>query len=168
MALKQRQRVLFITYAGVLLAIASLFPALHLPQYVTGPIVNLTLIIATYVLGVVGGVTIGCLTPWIAFMAGLMPFLPLVPFIMIGNAIYALSFGLLKRLGAVGMIIGIVVGSCMKYLFLAYSVRYLVQAPPKLVEMMSVPQLLTAGIGGIIALLVIKTGYLKENILIER
>jgi len=58
----------FVTYGAVLLALAAVFPLLRLPQYLTGSVVNFVLLIACHVLGVWGGVVIGCLTPWIALI----------------------------------------------------------------------------------------------------
>ncbi len=159
------KKIKFITYAAALLAVAALFPALKLPQYITGPVVNFVLIIATYILGTLGGVTVGCFTPWVAFIAGLMPLIFLPPIIMVGNGIYTLTFGLLKKFKWPGMIAGIVIGAVLKYAFLSFSVTHLVKAPPKLINMLSLPQLFTALTGGIVALIVIKTGVLKENIL---
>ncbi len=156
------KKVKFITYAAVLLALAALFPALHLPQYVTGPIVNFSLIIATYILGTWGGVLVGCFTPWVAFLSGLMPLAFLPPIIMVGNGIYTLSFGLLKRFGWGGKITGIGIGALLKFLFLSFAVTHLVKAPPKLVQMLSIPQLFTALTGGILALIIIKTGTIKK------
>lgn len=159
------KRVKFITYAGVLLAVAALFPGLHLPQYITGPVVNFTIILATFVLGTVGGVTIGCLTPWIAFISGLMPVAFLPPIIMVGNGVYALSYGLLKRFGLRGMFLGVGIGAFLKFLFLSYAVTHIVHAPPKLVQMLSLPQLFTALVGGVVAVLVVKSGYIKGDVL---
>lgn len=159
------KKIQFITYSAVLLAIAALFPALKFPQYITGPVVNFVLILATYILGTAGGVTVGCFTPWVAFLAGLMPLILLPPIIMVGNAIYTLSFGLLKKYRWVGMISGVIIGAILKYAFLSFSVTHLVKAPPKLIQMLSLPQLFTALAGGILALIVIKTGIIPKDIL---
>lgn len=160
------KRLRFVTYGAVLLAIAAVFPMLRLPQYITGSAVNFVLIIACYVLGLWGGVTIGCLTPWIALIAGQMPFAYMPPFIMIGNALLVISFGLLKKANKlVYMILGVLIGAVLKYLFLSFAVRYLVKAPAKLIAMMSVPQLITALVGGFLALIVIQTKILPEDVL---
>ncbi|MGB9693521.1 MAG: hypothetical protein ACPLYF_01615, partial [Fervidobacterium sp.] len=148
-------------FGALLLATASLFPALRLPQYITGSAVNCILLIATYALDM-GGVIIGFLTPWIAVATQQMPFVYMAPFIMVGNAIYCLSFYLLKRYGNLGMIAGIILGAILKFLFLSIAVTKLVfyffniRAPPLLIQMMSIPQLVTALVGGFIALLIIK------------
>jgi hypothetical protein len=159
------KRTKFITYGAVLLALAAIFPMLRFPQLITGSVVNFVLLIACYVLGIAGGVTIGCLTPWIALIAGQMPFVYMAPFIMIGNAIYVLCFGILGRYRTAGMILGIAAGSLLKFLWLSFAVRQLVKAPPPLVQMMSIPQLITALIGGLIAFVVMKTKLLPEDIL---
>ena len=162
---KSNRKIRFITYGAAFLALASLFPALRFPQYITGPVVNFTLIIATYVMGTWGGVTVGCFTPWVAFVSGLMPVAFLPPIIMVGNAVLTLSFGILKRFGWPGKIAGILIGAFLKFLFLSFAVSHLVKAPPKPIQMLSLPQLFTALAGGILALLVIKLRVLPENIL---
>jgi len=156
------KRTKFITYGAVFLALAAIFPMLRFPQLVTGSAVNFVLLIACYVLGIAGGVTIGCLTPWVALIAGQMPFAYMPPFIMIGNAIYVLAFGVLRRYRTSGMIFGIIVGALLKYLFLSFAVTKLVKAPANLVNMMSIPQLITALVGGLIAFVVMKTKLLPE------
>ncbi len=165
MSFQDSKGIKFIAYGGVMLAIAALFPALHLPQYITGPVVNFTLIIATYILGVIGGVTVGCFTPWVAFISGIMPVAFLPPIIMVGNAIYTLTFGMLKNYKWKGKISGVIAGSILKYLFLSYAVTHLVKAPPKLIQMLSLPQLFTALVGGTIALVVMKSSYIPEEVL---
>ena len=94
-----------------------------------------------------------------------MPVAFLPPLIMVGNGLYTLSFGLFKKYGWPGKIGGIIVGSILKYLFLSYGVRHLVKAPPKLVLMLSTPQLFTALAGGVLALIVI--AVLPKNIFPE-
>jgi hypothetical protein len=164
------KRLKFITYGAVLLAIAAVFPMFKFPQYITGSVVNFVLLIAVYVLDVWDGVVIGCVTPWIALMTGQMPFAYMPPFIMIGNAIYVLAFGILtfgilKRFKNVGMIAGIVIGAVLKWSFLSFAVRHLVKAPAPLVLMMSYPQLITALIGGAIAFIVMNTKLLPKEVL---
>lgn len=159
------KKVKFIVYGAVLLALASVFPMFRLPQYITGTVVNFVLLIAVYVLGTIGGVTIGCLTPWIALMSGQMPFAYMPPFIMVGNALYAISFGLLRKFKMPGMVLGILIGAVIKFLWLASSVRYLVKAPQKLIQMMTLPQLITALLGGLLAFIVINTKLLPKDIL---
>ena len=62
--------------------------------------------------------------------------------------------------------VGILLGAILKFAVLSSAVRFFVQAPPKMVQAMQVPQLITALTGGAIALVVAsalkKTGALKK------
>lgn len=156
------KKIKFIVYSGIFLALAVTFQMLHLPQYITGSFVNCVLLIATHVLGVIGGITIGSLTPWIAVITGHMPFPYMSPFIMIGNSLYVIIFSFLKHYKTSGYILGILIGSVIKFLWLSFSVRYLFEAPSKLIQMMSLPQLITALLGGFLAFILVK--ILPKNI----
>jgi len=119
------------------------------------------LISAGYV-GMWSGVIIGLFTPVLAFLFGIMKFPPMIPFIMIGNALYVLAFS-----GMRNKPVGMVLGSLVKFLWLSASVYYMlplfgVKAPAVLVEMFTFPQLATAVMGGVLALLVL--GLLKKSL----
>jgi len=108
------------------------------------------------------GVIIGLFTPVLAFLFGIMKFPPMIPFIMIGNALYVLVFSGMKNKP-----VGMVLGSLVKFLWLSASVYYMlplfgVKAPAVLVEMFTFPQLATAVMGGVLALLVL--GLLKKSL----
>jgi len=162
-----------ITRTGVLLALALVFQIgfTQFAQPTVGPLVNMTLIIAAVVVGSIPAIIIGCLTPLMAFILGIMPLLPLVPFIMVGNALLILSFNLVRKsLPKFGESVGIIVAAFLKFIFLAVSIRYFViyfieKVPAKMITAFSLPQLYTALIGGILALMVIKylSKYLKLN-----
>ena len=97
------------------------------------------------------------------FLFGIMKFPPMIPFIMIGNALYVLVFSGMKNKP-----VGMVLGSLVKFLWLSASVYYMlplfgVKAPAVLVEMFTFPQLATAVMGGILALLVLS--LLKKSLL---
>jgi len=87
------------TRTAILLALTLAFQMLKLPQPMTGPAVNAMLFISTAAVGIWGGVIIGALTPWIAFINGILnPVLaPAIPFIMLGNAVLCIVFGLVKK-----------------------------------------------------------------------
>jgi len=81
------------------------------------------------------GVIIGLFTLF-GFLFGIMKFPPMIPFIMIGNALYVLVFS-----GMRNKPIGMVLGSLVKFLWLSASVYYMlplfgVKAPAALVEML--------------------------------
>ncbi|QSZ27729.1 ECF transporter S component [Aceticella autotrophica] len=145
----------FITRTAVLLAITIIIQFIKMPQLITGSLVNTMLIIAAGLVGMWSGITIGLLTPIIAFAVGIMGFPIMIPFIMIGNALYVLLYSLIKN-----KIVSMIIGSIVKFLWLSISVKYLlnlfnVKVPLKIVQAFTLPQLITALTGGIIALIFI-------------
>lgn len=159
--------------ASLLLAIAIIIQILgknipEINQFLVGPIVNAILIITAFVCGTWWGIGVGVLTPVIAWLVGQLPgpMAPFIPFIMIGNALFVIFFGILKNQQKWGKYIGLILGSFVKFLFLSFSAAKLItvfdiglpqKIASKLVIMMGIPQLITALIGSIIALVLIKT-----------
>ncbi|MCX7729703.1 MAG: ECF transporter S component [Candidatus Caldatribacterium sp.] len=150
-----RKGIRTVTLTGVLFALILIVQALGLPYVVAGPLVNAMLLLATVFVGVGGGVLIGLLTPWVALLRGILPapLGPIVPFIMLGNAVFVTVFGLFRRKGEFFFAIGgVVLGAFAKYLVLSQAVRLLIDLPPPVARMMQVPQLITALLGETIAL----------------
>jgi predicted membrane protein len=168
---KHNMTMTLLTRTSVLLALALVFQIgfTQFAQPAVGPLVNMTLLIAAVVVGSFPAIVIGCLTPLMAFVLGIMPLFPLVPFIMIGNILLILSFNLTRRaFSKYGEIIGVIVAALLKFAFLAISIRYLVtffieKVPPKIVVAFTLPQLYTALIGGLLAIVIVKylSSYLK-------
>jgi len=148
--------VRWLTRTAVLLALTLAVQSLGLPQWFTGPLVNAFLLLASLVSGIGSGVLVGLLTPWIALLRGILPppLAPMVPFIMLGNALLVIIFSLVSRKKEVLWlsIVALVLAALGKYLLLSQAVRYLVEVPPRVAQAMQVPQLLTALGGGAIAL----------------
>ena len=147
--------VKFITRTAILLAITLIFQFLKMPQLITGSIVNAMLLIAAGTVGMWSGVIIGLLTPVIAFLVGIMGFPLMIPFIMIGNGVYVILFSTQKN-----KVIGMIVGAVVKFIWLALSVKYIMQlfnvkVPLKIVQAFTTPQLITALIGGMLGIIVI-------------
>jgi len=145
----------FITRTAILLALTLAFQMLRLPQPFTGPAVNTMLFLSSAIVGIIGGVLIGALTPWIAFLNGILPpvLAPAIPFIMLGNAMLVILFGTLKK---INIYLAIATAAIVKFLILTIAVRFLINVPPKVSIMLQLPQFYTAITGGIIALLVLK------------
>jgi len=158
----QQTRIRWISRTAILLAIALVFQMGGFPQFITGPLVNTVLYLATMIVGWQGGILIGIFTPVIAAMRGILPppLAPLIPFIALGNAILVILFFWLK---SKNKIFGIIIASLVKFLVLVSAVRLLVQVPPAVAQMMSFPQLVTALAGGFIALLVMNI-FKRANI----
>ncbi len=152
----ENSKIRFIAYTGILLAVALVVQMGGFPQPITGPLVNAVLYLSALLVGSWSGVIIGIFTPLIAFMRGILPapLAPMIPFIAIGNGVLVLVFFILMEKNK---IIGIVVASVVKYLILSIAVRYVVSVPGKVAQMMGLPQLYTALIGGGIALLAYQT-----------
>lgn len=166
--------------AALLLAIAIVFQFIgkNFPdsQVFVGPAVNAVLILSAFIAGTGYGIIVGIFTPLLAFVLGqLNPILgPFIPFIMIGNALYVLCFGLLKNKNIIFSYIGIIIASIVKFLFLDLSatkaVKMLHIAPSGqkgqmfnkiLLKSMTTPQLITGLIGGVIAVIIIT--ILRKN-----
>lgn len=162
--MKDRFSTTYIARTGLLLALALIFQIgfRYISQPLVGPLVNFTLIIGAGLVGTTSAIIVGCLTPLIAFFFGIMPLFPLVPFIMVGNALFVLIFNIIRRnMNILGGISGVIVAALVKFIFLAVSVRYFViliipKVPPKLIAAFSLPQLYTALIGGVLAIIIMK------------
>lgn len=155
--------------ASLLLALAIIAQAIgrsfpQISQLFVGSIVNCILLISALTCTTYLGVLVGCLTPILAWIIGQLPapMGPFVPFIAIGNALFILLFALIyKKEQKNSKYLSVLVASICKYLFLFFSASRLIylfnlniprKVANKLVIMMGIPQLVTALIGGILAL----------------
>ena len=147
-------RLAIVTFA-VLLGIATAAPLVG-NQFITGTIVNATLIIATVALGVRNGLLLGLIPSSIALASGLLPALlsPMIPFIILGNAALVVAF---DYFGKKNYWLGMVTGSILKFgiIFGTSSIvtNMIVsqQVAAKVAVMMSWPQMVTAFAGGLVA-----------------
>lgn len=155
-----------ITRTAILLALTILFQTLgrfvplgQFNQFIVGPLVNACLLIAAAYTGLGGGAVVSVLSPFGAILTGAAIPLPFAPFIAVGNFILVLMYVLLKK----KQLAAIASGAVLKFGFLWGSVLIftsLMNIPAKKASVMiasfSWPQLVTALIGGAIALAVIK------------
>ena len=74
----------------------------------------------------------------------------MIPFIALGNGVLVVVFSLLK---GKNKILRIILASLEKYAIFATTVKFIVDVPVKIVQIMSFPQLFTALSGGVIAIL---------------
>lgn len=155
----------WLSRTAILLAIALVFQMGGFPQFITGPLINTVLYLAAMIVGWQGGMLIGIFTPVIASIRGILPppLTPLIPFIALGNSILVILFFWLQSKNKIA---GIIIASLAKFLLLASAVKLVVQVPPAIAQMMSLPQLITALAGGAIAL-VLAHFFKKTNIIIE-
>jgi hypothetical protein len=155
-----------ITRTAILLALTIIFQTLgrfiplgQFNQFIVGPLVNACLLIAAAYVGLAGGTIIAVLSPFGAILTGAAIPLPFAPFIALGNFILVLLFVLLKK----KPLIGITSGAILKFVFLFAAINVftgLMNIPAKkavlLIASFSWPQLVTALVGGLIALIVFK------------
>ncbi len=147
----------FLTRTALFLALALALQGFRLPAFLTGPLVNFLLALAALWLGPASGIIIGLLTPWTALLLGILPppLTPAIPFIMAGNAIYALIIGFVFRYlpSTHGGMAGVIAGSTTKFLIIAGTASYVLALPAPLTGALLFPQFYNALLGGLPAVL---------------
>ena len=169
---KHHSKVLWITRTGVLIAllIALQWATGFLGnQLITGSCVNTVLAVTAMFAGLWSGVVVAIVSPFFAFLLNVGPkLIQVIPFIALGNLVYVLCLSLLLGKGNQSILIqtvGLAAASAGKLAALYFGVvRLLIplmgeSIPAKqaaaLSAMFSWPQLVTALIGGAIALLIV-------------
>lgn len=164
-----RNKTKFITRTALLLAIAIAFQIFgkFIPynNFIVGPIVNAVLIVATAIAGIWSGTAIAVIAPLVSAFTNKAPIAPLIlgfsPFIILGNFVIVLAFHLLRKKNKV---LGVILGAILKFAVLYTAITIFtsaVQMKPQvaltLTNLFSWPQLITALVGGAIALAVLAT-----------
>ena len=155
------------TIFAVLLLVTTLAPILK-QQMITGPIVNACLFASVILLGVRAAILIGFLPSLFALSFGLLSplMIPLIPFIIVSNIILVLIFGALRK---INYWLGAISASFIKFIFLFTTSSVIISlfikgiAAPKVAQMMSWPQLVTAIAGAIFAYLFLKNYDSKKQ-----
>lgn len=165
----ERINIKSLTWCVSLILIASFLPRVIHTQLVTGPIINATLFLSVFTMNSDSAILVGLLPSIAALSSGLLPVVlaPVVPFIMISNAILILIFSYLKKYGFAR---AAVTASVVKYIFL-YTTSYFVTqmiaqksiALKAATLMMTWPQLATALAGAVIAYFIVKTFKLETK-----
>lgn len=169
---KQHSKILWITRTAVLIAMlvavqwATASTQAFAGQYITGSLVNCVLAMAAMFAGLWSGVAVALLSPFCAFLLGIGPALiQIVPCIALGNCVYVvILWALTKNWKLWKAALGVAVAATAKFLTLYVAVvKVLIpvmgdalKTPQvqKFTAMFSVPQLITALIGGAMALLI--------------
>ncbi|WP_379971618.1 ECF transporter S component [Enterococcus devriesei] len=167
-----QRKALWITQTAVLLALLIAVQAVTAGlgnTLITGSLVNLILIVAVTTGGLASGITIAVLSPIFAFIFGIGPAFPQIVFcIAIGNAvlvaIWHLVAGVTKKQTIINFLVAAVVGAVAKFgvLYLSivqFVVPILLKMPAPKAAMVSgafsFPQLITALVGGGLAILIV-------------
>ena len=172
------KKLRWITETAIMLALLVTLQALTKPmgQLVTGSCVNAVLAVAVLVGGLWCGVTVAVISPVLAYLLGIAPQILTVPSIMVGNAVFVLLLHFLadpsgKKL--VKQVIAWVAAAVAKFAALYAIVVWVIcgvlaeslLASGMLKQPMlkvlpatfSWPQLITALIGGAVALVIVPT-----------
>lgn len=170
-----KKKIRWVTQTGVMLALLVAGQAVTkgFGQLVTGSCVNAVLALSALVGGLSCGMTVAIVSPVLAWLLNIAPQILTVPAIMIGNGIYVLVLhGVIgRRSGIVRYILGWPVAAAAKFAVLYGLVRWVVcdslsehlleagllKAP--MLQALPVtfgwPQLITALIGGGVAVLIL-------------
>ena len=169
------KKIRWITETAVMLALLVCLQALTKPmgQLVTGSCVNVVLAVSALVGGLSCGLVVALCSPVLAFLLGIAPQILTVPAIMVGNTVFVVLLSLLadktgKKI--VKQIIAWVAAAAAKFAALYAIVVWLIcgvlsesliaagTMKPPMVQALpatfSWPQLITALIGGAVALLI--------------
>lgn len=169
------KKILWITRTAILLAICLAFQSLRLvfpsiPTLVVGSLVNLVLFITVATVGLTSGIMIAVITPVVAILQSFLPFPQMILVVAAGNIVLVFVFYLFaKKENHLSMIAGVIASSLIKFLLLWGLVKLLIIpllinfVPEKKVGPVtnaltlnfSWPQLITALVGGVVALAVI-------------
>lgn len=155
-----------LTRTAILIALLVALQAATRPlgnQLVTGSCVNLVLAVAAMLCGMWSGVIVAVVSPFFAYLFGISPQIWLAPAIACGNAVYVVMIVLFgKKLeGIRGGVSGVVTAAVCKFLVLYLLVVQMLiplgNLPAPVAAQFSWPQLVTALIGGFIALAIVPT-----------
>lgn len=162
-----KKKLLWITQTAVLAALLVVVQALTKAggQFVTGSCVNAVLAVSVLVAGLWSGLTVAVISPFLAFLFGIGPqLIAIAPAIALGNVVFVLVLSWLSRKTAPiwQQVITWAAAAAAKFLTLYLVVVQLLchvlplkeQQVATFSAMFSWPQLVTALIGGGIALLI--------------
>lgn len=161
------KKIRWITETAVMLALLVILQGTTKAagQFVTGSCVNAVLAISVLLAGLGSGLTVALISPFVAFLFGIGPqLIAIVPAIALGNAVFVLVLWLLASKKQKAMaVLGWLAAAAAKFLTLNLAVVQLLCRVLPLKEqqiatfsaMFSWPQLVTALIGGGIALLIV-------------
>lgn len=170
------KRIRWITETAIMLALLIVLQAVtkSAGQIVTGSCVNAVLAMTVLIAGMSSGITVALISPVMAFLLGIAPQLVTVPAIMVGNTVYVILLKLiagpagadyLRRIAA--WLVAAAAKFAVLWLLVVKIICGLASAPllesgllkapmlEKLPAMFAWPQLITALIGGAIALLIV-------------
>jgi len=173
MILNVKNKALWITRTAVFIALLVVLQAATAPlgnTIVTGSIVNMMLVVSVMTCGLATGLSVAAVSPIMAKFIGIGPFWSLIPFIIAGNTTLVLVWHFIgnRKMGRkhASGITALVCAAIAKFLVLYIGIVRIAipvflglpeQQAAVISYMFSMPQLVTALIGGIMAIALLPT-----------
>ncbi len=167
----QNKKILWVTQTAIFIALLVVVQAATAPlgnTLVTGSLVNLILIISVMTCGLASGMSVALISPIMAKLVGIGPLWSLIPFVALGNLSLVFVWYIIgnKKMQNSYVSYGIawIVGAITKFVVLYIGVVKIavpiILALPEpqatvISTMFAFPQLLTALVGGFVALLIL-------------
>ena len=162
--MNNKDRIFWITRSSVFIALLIVLQAATAQFgniFITGSVVNLILIVSVMTCGLATGITVAAFSPAVATLLGIGPLWILVPFIAAGNIALVVLWHYIGRRRS--CIVAAVIGAVAKFLVLYIGIVRIAAPVMGLPEqqlavisfMFSVPQLITALIGGVLATIIL-------------
>lgn len=171
--MKNKEKILWITHTAIFIALLIVLQATTATfgnVLITGTIVNLLLIISVMTCGFASGFSVAIVSPMIAKFLGIGPLWVLIPFIAAGNIMLIILWHFLgnrkKGHRYVAYITALITAATAKFLVLYIGIVQIAiplfldlpeQQATVISHMFSIPQLITALAGGIIAVMILPT-----------
>ncbi len=166
-----KEKTLWITRTAVFIALLVVLQAATAAlgnTIITGSVVNMLLIVSVMTCGIMSGLFVAVISPIMAKFIGIGPLWSLIPFIVAGNITLVLLWHFIGnkhwRHEYTTQIIALVVAAIAKFLVLYLGIVKIAvplilglaaQQAVVISNMFSIPQLITALLGGVIALLIL-------------
>ena len=162
-----KEKVLWITRTAIFTALLIVLQAVTAPlgNMVTGSIVNLMLIASVMTCGPLSGLSVAAVSPVMARLLGIGPLWSLIPFIAAGNVTLVLLWHFIgnRRMGRkyTAFAAALITAAAAKFLVLYIGIVQIAvpvflglpeQQASVISNMFSIPQLITALIGGLLAI----------------
>ena len=165
------KKIQYLTRTAVMLAITLIFMSLRLipvlsdanpmSVYIIGSLVNLALLVACDYVGFGAAVFNGIVAPFVALLQGHQTLMFMVPVVAIGNIVLPSGYMLFKNRSNLKWL-GVLFGSLLKFGFFLLVVPFVFQlfmsspvAPRVAAQFLGYAQLITALIGGYVAIIVV-------------
>ena len=170
---RQRNITRIIARTAIFIALTVTMQLVTRPmsQFVTGSVVNLIRAVALMSTGLFSGVVVGIVSPFLAALLGIVPNWVFMPFIAVSNVAFVLVWYFISKLGkteaqkTVSLFAAMAAAVLAKFTVLFIGVAQIAipiildlpePQASRMTTMFTVNQLITASIGGVLAIIIFK------------